>query len=112
MFSLFVNDVLNNFWSNSPGDIFIAATCRALKLDEGSVELNYYFGLDNVPQFYDFDANKNLILKNEVKTIVEESSVNELGETVITQSEVITYETYKTIEPIVYFSKGLMIKPC
>lgn len=112
MFSLFVNDILNNFWSNKPNDIFIANTCRALKLDEGSVDLNFYFGLDSVPQFYEFDSNKNLILKNEIKTIIEESGVNELGETIVSQNEVVTYETFKTIEPIVYFSKGLMIKPC
>jgi hypothetical protein len=112
MFSLFVNDFLNNFWANKPNDIFISNTCRALKLNEGSVDLNFYFGLDSVPQFYEFDANKNLILKNEVKTIVEESSVNELGETIVTQNEVVTYEAYKTIEPIVYFAKGLMIRPC
>jgi hypothetical protein len=112
MFSLFVNDVFNNFWANRPNDVFILNTCQGLKLDEGSVDLNFYFGLESVPQFYEFDSNKNLILKNEIITIEETLSVNELGETIVSQNEVVTYEAYKTIEPIIYFTKGLMIKPC
>jgi len=112
MFCFFKNEYLVNFWSNKVGDCFLEITCNSMKWQKTEIDLLFFDGIDSVPQFYEFDANKNLILKNEVKTIVETSSVNELGETIITQNEVVTYEAYKTIEPIVYFAKGLMIRPC
>ena len=112
MFSLFLNNILKDFWGNAEGDIFLEATAKSLRLDKQLIDLNFYPDIYEAPKFYDFDSNKNLILKNEVITLEEVSTINENGETVITQNEVITYETFKTIEPIVYFAKGLMIKPC
>ena len=112
MFGLFLDNVLKDFWENCEGDVFLEATAKGLRLNKELIDLNFYPEIYESPKFYEFDSNKNLILKNEIKTIVEESSVDELGETIIVQNEVVTYEVYKTIEPIVYFSKGLMIKPC
>lgn len=112
MFCFFKNDCFINFWSNRVGDSFAEITCKSMKWTETEVDLFFFNELEEVPKFYEFDSNKNLILKNEIKTIIEESSVNELGETIVTQGEVVTYEAYKTIEPIIYFAKGLMIKPC
>ena len=112
MFSLFVNNTLNNFWSNQIGDMFIYATIRGLKLNQSLVDLNYYPELENVPSFYEFDQDKKLIIKKEVTTLVSVVIKNELGEDVLSQEEVKTYEVDKIIEPIVYFSKGIMIKPC
>lgn len=112
MFGLFLDNILKDFWANNEGDIFIEATAKALRLNKELVDLNFYPEIYESPKFYEFDANKNLILKNEIKTITEESNVNELGETIVSQNEVVTYEAYKTIEPIVYFAKGFMVKPC
>ena len=112
MFIIFNNDSILNFWANQIGDVFIEATIRGLKLDQSKVDLNFYFGLDSVPQFYEFDQDKKLIIKKEVITINEVVTQNENGEDVVTQEEVKSYEVDKIIEPIVYFSKGIMIKPC
>ena len=112
MFGLFLDNILKDFWENGEGDVFLEATAKGLRLNKDLIDLNFYPEIYDSPKFYEFDSSKNLILKNEVKTIVEESIVDEFGETIVTQNEVVTYEPYKTIEPIVYFSKGLMIKPC
>lgn len=112
MFCLFLDNILKDFWGNSEGDVFIEATAKRLRLNKDLIDLNFYPEIYESPKFYELDADKNLILKNEIKTITEESSVNELGETVVSHTEVITYEPYKTIKPVVYFAKGLMIKPC
>lgn len=112
MFCLFLDDILKDFWANLEGDIFIEATAKALRLNKELIDLNFYPEIYESPEFYEIDSEKKLVLKNKVVTIVEESSVNEAGETIISQIEVVTYVPYKTIEPIVYLAKGLMVKLC
>jgi hypothetical protein len=111
MFGLFIDNALKDFWSNVPGDMFIDSTINFLKVDRSSVDLNYYF-INEVPSFYEFDQDKKLIIKKEIITINEVQTQNELGEDVVIQEEVKTYEIDKVIEPVAYFAKGLMIKPC
>lgn len=113
MFCIFNNDSLINFWANQVGDVFIEATIRGLKLDQSKVDLNFYFGIGSIPQFYEFDQDKKLIIKKEIITMVDDNTViDENGNEIVNQVEVKTYEVDKIIEPIVYFSKGVMIKPC
>jgi hypothetical protein len=112
MFCIFNNDLLINFWANQIGDIFIDATIRGLKLTQSLVDLNYYPELYSVPAFYEFDQDKKLIIKKEVVTINEVITQNEAGDDVTTQEEVKSYVTDKVIEPIVYMSKGILIKQC
>jgi hypothetical protein len=112
MFAIFNNDSLLNFWSNQIGDVFIDATIRGLKLTQSLIDLYYYPELDRVPAFYELDQDKKLIIKKEVTTINEVTQQNELGEDVVIQEEVKSYVVDKVIEPIVYMSKGLMVKPC
>lgn len=112
MFAFFKNDTLENFWANKVGDIFFDLTVRGMKWDQSQVDLNFYFGLDNVPAFYEFDAEKNLIIKKEVVTFNEVVTQNGLGEEVVTQEEVRAYVIDKTISPIVYAAKGVIVKPC
>ena len=111
MFSLFVENILKDFWSNQQGDQFIDATIRYLKVEKDKVDLNWYY-INEVPQFYEFDQEKKLIIKKEIITINEVVTQNELGQDVITQEEIKTYEIERIIDPVVYFAKGLMIKPC
>lgn len=111
MFGLFVNDILKDFWSNSIGDQFISATIRYLKVSESEVDLNWYF-INEAPSFYEFDQDKKLIIKKEIITTHEIVTKNELGEDVVSLEEVRTYEVDRVIEPIVYFAKGIMVKPC
>ena len=111
MFGLFVENCLSGFWSNQQGDQFIDATIRYLKTDRSSIDLNWYY-INEVPQFYEFDQDKKLIIKKEIITINEVLTQNELGEDVITREEIKTYEIERIVEPVVYFAKGLMIKPC
>lgn len=112
MFAIFNNDLLLNFWSNQNGDIFIEATIRGLKLDQSKIDLNFYFGIDSIPSLYEFDQDKKLIIKKEVTTINEIVTQNELGEQVVTHEEIKSYEIDKIVEPVIYFAKGIMIKPC
>lgn len=113
MFGLFCNDEFKNFWSNNQGDIFLEATCRSLKLDKGQVDLVYYMGLDSVPEFKDFTADKKLHVLKKVITETEEEVIEE-GTGLVTYKivEVESYELDKVYEPIVYLAKGIMVKPC
>jgi hypothetical protein len=83
-----------------------------MKWNRLEVDLYHYPSINSVPEFYEIDSSKNLIIKKEIITIVEHESVNEAGETIITTEEVKTYETDRVIDPIVYCSKGLLVKPC
>lgn len=112
MFCIFNNDLLINFWANQIGDIFIDATIRGLKLTQSLVDLNYYPELDSVPAFYEFDQDKKLIIKKEVITYEEQVSTDTEGNELTALVEVKSYEIDKVIEPIVYMSKGILIKQC
>ena len=112
MFCFFKNDYLVNFWSNQIGDIFCELTIKSMKWEAGQIDLVFYPLLDNVPEHHEFDSEKNLIIKKKIVTQNEVHSTNELGEDVVTIEEVVTYEVERTINPIVYYAKGLMVKPC
>lgn len=112
MFAIFKNDELVNFWSNQVGDIFIAATCKNLKMDEGQVDLIHFIGLDAIPEHYEFSSSKQLIIKEKHVQINEVSNTDTEGNSVIVQEEVVSFLVKETLEPKVYFSKGLMLHPC
>jgi hypothetical protein len=112
MFCFFRNDLFENFWSNQHGDVFCENTLKSMKWEKSLVDLVYYPLLDNVPEFYEFDSSKNLIIKKEVVTISERQSVDDFGDVAVLTEEIKTYEIDKIIEPVVYCAKGLMLKPC
>lgn len=112
MFCFFYKDSFVNFWSNKIGDIFFDLTINGMKWDRLDVDLYYYQSLNSVPEFYEIDSVKKLIIKKEIVTVVEHESVNEDGVTIVTTEQVKTYETDRVIEPVVYCSKGLLVKPC
>lgn len=113
MFVIFKNDLMVNFWGNNQGDEFIKNTCKSLKMEESEVDLVFYENVYNVPDFYEFDQDKKLIIKKEIITMVDDNTViDENGNEIVNKVEVKTYEVDRVIEPIVYFAKGLMVKPC
>ena len=112
MFAIFKNDELVNFWSNEIGDIFIAATCKSLKMDESQVDLVHFIGLDSVPEHYEFSASKQLIIKERHVNIVEAPSTDSEGNAIVLQEEQVSLVTKQILEPEVFFAKGLMVKPC
>jgi hypothetical protein len=112
MFAFFKNDQFVDFWSNKIGDVFFDLTVSGLKWNRSEIDLFYYPELNVVPTFYEFDSEKKLIIKKEIRTLTEVVSTNEAGEEVVTQEEVVTYETDKIIDPVIYCLKGVMIKPC
>lgn len=120
MFAIFKNDGLVNFWANQPGDIFIAATCRNLKMDEGQVDLVHFIGLDSIPEHYEFSASKQLIIKEKHIEIIEVPLLDSEGNPVLDvngnpsmiQQEQISFTVKQTIEPEVFFAKGIVVKPC
>jgi hypothetical protein len=112
MFSFFNNNLFQNFWANNLGDIFCDLTIKSMKWNHNDVDLIYYFGLEKAPEHYEFGSNKELRVLKKIVTQVEQESVNELGETVVTVVDVESFELDKVYEPIMYFSKGLVVKPC
>jgi hypothetical protein len=112
MFAFFKNDQFVDFWSNKIGDVFFDLTVSGLKWNRSEIDLFYYPELNGVPTFYEFDSEKKLIIKKEIRTLTEVVSTNEAGEEVVTQEEIVTYETDKIIDPVIYCLKGVMIKPC
>jgi len=112
MFAIFKNDELVNFWGNQPGDIFIAATCRNLKMDEGQVDLVHFIGLDSIPEHHEFSASKQLIIKEKHIEIIEVPSTDAEGNETVAQEEQVSFIVKQTIEPVVYFAKGIVVKPC
>jgi hypothetical protein len=120
MFALFKNDELVNFWSNLVGDVFIAATCRNLKMDEGQVDLVHFISLESIPEHFEFSSSKQLIVKEKHVEIVEipvldeqgNPVLNEQGNPLMSQQENVSFSVKETLEPEVFFAKGLMVKPC
>ena len=112
MFAIFKNDQLVNFWSNQMGDIFISATCRNLKMDEGQVDLVHFISLDSVPEHFEFSASKQLIIKEKKIDIIEVPSTDAEGNEVVVQEEQVSFVVKQIIEPEVFFTKGIMVKPC
>lgn len=112
MFCIFVGDILNDFWSNQIGDVFLEITILKLRMEPSQVDLNYYPQVYDRPKFFEFDQSKNLVIKKEVITINEVVTLNENGDEVVNQEEIKSYVTDKIIEPIVYYAKGIMVKPC
>lgn len=112
MFGLFLNDVLKDFWANNPKDIFIEVTCEKLRINKDQVDLVWYEGLFEVPKHYEFDASKNLVIKKEVVRTVDVITHDEQGNEVVTQQEVTELELDRVVQGEVFFTKGLMVKPC
>lgn len=108
MFAFFKNDTLENFWANQIGDIFFDLTVRGMKWDQSQIDLMFYPELDKVPWYYEFDSNKNLIIKDRIVSTQEVT--NDDGSISVLESE--SFVVKKTIEPIVYAVKGVIVKPC
>ena len=112
MFAIFTNGILIDFWQNKIGDIFFDLTVSGLKWNRSEIDLFFYPELSGIPGVYEFDSDKKLIIKKEVVTISEVVSLNELGEEIVTQEEIRTYEVDRIIDPVIYCSKGIMVLPC
>jgi len=120
MFAIFKNDELVNFWSNQVGDIFIAATCRNLKMDEVQVDLVHFISLESILEHFEFSSSKQLIVKEKHVELVEipildeqgNPVLNEQGNPLMSQQENVSFSVKETLEPEVFFAKGLMVKPC
>lgn len=112
MFAIFKNDELVNFWSNQVGDIFIANTCKNLKMDEEQVDLVHFVSLESVPEHFEFSASKQLIILEKKIDIIDVPSTDAEGNPVVIQEEQISFIIKQTLEPEVFFAKGLIVKPC
>ena len=120
MFAIFNNDSLVNFWANKIGDIFISATCSNLKMDENKVDLVHFMSLESVPEHFDFSESKQLIIKEKHIDIVEiplldangDQVLNAEGNPEMVQQELISFTVKQTLDPEVFFAKGIMVKPC
>jgi hypothetical protein len=107
MFCFFNKDKFENFWSNSIGDVFASITILKMGWSNGDIDLVYYPSLDKYPDHFEFDANKNLVIK---KRVIEQIEEDVDGVMVVKTS--FKYVNDKTIEPVFYINKGLIIKTC
>ena len=120
MFCFFKNDEFVNFWSNQVGDIFCLLTIKGMKWQEGDIDLVFYPLLEDIPHYYEFGSNKELIIKNRYADFVKEEvlddngnvKTDESGMKIFTTREVESFTIDRTISPEVFFAKGLMIRPC
>lgn len=112
MFILFYQGAFKSFWQNRRGDVFLDATCRALKLNLSEVDLYYYPTLESTPAFYEADAEGKLTVYKKSIRMVEQEVVTLEGETETIQVEEEYNELDYTLEPEVFFKKGLVVKPC
>lgn len=120
MFCFFKNDSFVNFWSNQIGDVFCSLTIKNMKWADSEVDLVYYPGIEQGPEHFDFDSSKNLIIKEKIVTQVEVPALNEAGEPVLDESgnpvmnlvDEVSYQTKQVVDPVVYYAKGIMVKPC
>lgn len=116
MFCFFIKDKLVDFWSNRIGDVFCSSTIKNMKWNLQEVDLVFYTGIDSIPEHYELDSNKKLIVKkrhiNQVELLDEneEPVLDEKGNPMF--KEVISFTVEKEIEPDFFMSKGLMIKLC
>lgn len=107
MFIFFINDIFYSFWQNKKGQQFFDLTCAGLNLSPTEVSLNYYEGINEIPPLFDFDENKNLLIKEKVIT---EVLVGPEGEQVL--EEQISYNIKETILAEVFVINGEKFKTC
>jgi hypothetical protein len=107
MFIFFINGLFYSFWQNKKGDEFFDLTCTGLDLNASQVSLNYYAGIKAIPEFFEFDEDKNLIIKEKVIT---EVLVGPEGEKVL--EEQISYNIKETIFAEVFVINGEKFKTC
>lgn len=104
MFIFFKDDVFKDFWMNNKGDIFFEATCKGLKWNPQTIDLAWY-DIDSIPEFFNFDENKNLIiLEKKTREVINE------------QTQEITTEEYfndlETKQVEFYVQKGSILTQC
>ena len=118
MFIFFINGLFYSFWQNKKGDEFFDLTCLGLDLDASQVSLNYYAGVKSIPEFYEFDEEKNLVIQEKIITEVllePEILTGPEGEQVLGEQvleEQISYNTKETILAEVFAINGEKFKIC
>lgn len=112
MFCFFKNDALVNFWSNQIGDVFCDLTIRGMKWNQGEIDLVYYPELQDVPELYEFGPSKELTTKKKHIEQHEQVTTDAEGNQTVSMIDIEVITPVKTIQPEVYFAKGVMIRPC
>lgn len=112
MFCFFYENVFVGFWGNKIGDVFAELTCKSMRWDSKGVDLVFYHNISNIPEHYEFDSNKNLIIKKKNIQLIETESLDEQGNPIVTTVEEVSFETERVLECEVYYAKGLIVKAC
>jgi len=120
MFALFKNNELLDFWANKQGDIFFELTCQKLKLKKEEIDLIYFKDLEKAPDHFEFLSSKDLVIKEKHISIVQESVKNHLDEDILDEEgnpimqdvEVVSYSELETLVPEIFVNKGTILKLC
>jgi hypothetical protein len=100
MFAILIDNILLGFWTNQPGDVFIANTIDKLELDATKVKLIYFNKLKK-PDFFRFNIDNSITIEEKIVTIDPDTLV-----------EIISYADVKTIEGQVYYENGTALTAC
>jgi len=109
MFAIFVADEFQDFWGNKIGDEFLNGTCASLGFNKSQVDVVFFHGLDEKPEFFTFNPDKTLVIQRKVVSTLTEVDP-ETG--VETTTESVSYVTSRTISADPFFSKGESIQNC
>jgi hypothetical protein len=109
MFAFFVNDEFKGFWSNKIGDIFVQATCSALRFSPSQTKVVFFHGLENVPEYFVFGNSNSLIIQEKV-IIVGTSIDPETEQEITTETE--SFVDLNTIPADPFFVDGQSVKDC
>jgi hypothetical protein len=84
MFAIFLDNEFYSLWSNKKEDIWYQLTLSKINTQNKQAEC-YWYETNNTPEFYGFDENKNLQIKEKVISLDEN------------ENEVISYNVIQTI---------------
>lgn len=102
MFAFFISGGFYGFWSNKPGDVFVAATARALGWDLQALTL-LYFPITQAPKVFRFNDELDLVIQKQ-NFPEAEGEEGEPAEPFLEDIEVIQGEFY--------YRNGGQIKTC
>jgi hypothetical protein len=88
MFVFFINAIFYSFCQNEKGQSFFDLTVKGLGLETSSVSLCFFQGLNDVPEFFRFEENGDLVIQQ------KQTTEGEIQEEILVDIQTIAVENY------------------
>lgn len=88
MFIFFLSGSFFSFWQNEPGQIFFDPTVKGMKWNASNVSLKFFPGISQVPEFFRFEENGDLVIQE------KQTTEGEIQEEIMVDIQTIAAETY------------------